>query len=184
MLGFTGLGRSQQRLQAKKEPKNNCKTDNQNGSKNKDDTVFHSKLKTYPYIGSSASSMMREKMKLLLREDETSHTKSREPSYATRAMVLLLFCGEERSTRCRQRRGLALPYMLLLLSFSRFTGPSSGPLLHGSVNPASTAALSCWMPRAMDFSSGNVLASTELSQVSHCCPVCARIICMKAGAKR
>jgi hypothetical protein len=42
MLGFTGLGRSQQRLQAKKEPKNNCKTDNQNGSKNKDDTVFHS----------------------------------------------------------------------------------------------------------------------------------------------
>src|SRR6266516_7235675 len=56
---------------------------------------------------------------------------SREPSYATRAMGLFLFFGEERSTRCRKRRSLALPYMLLLMSFSRFTWPSRGPLLHG-----------------------------------------------------
>src|SRR2546428_466339 len=67
---------------------------------------------------------------------------SRKPSHATRAMVLFLFFGEERSTRCRKRRSLALPYMLLFMSFSRFTCPSRGPLLHGRVNPARTAALS------------------------------------------
>lgn len=51
-------------------------------------------------------------------QDESLHSKS---SHATRAMVLFLFFGEERSTRCRKRRSFALPYMLLLMSFSRFT---------------------------------------------------------------
>src|SRR3989442_2048252 len=95
---------------------------------------------------------------------------SREPSHATRAMVLFLFFEEERSTRCRKRRSFARPYILLLMSFSRFTWPSRGPLLHGRVNPARTAALSCWRPLANDLNSGNVLSSTELSQVSNWCP--------------
>src|SRR6266487_5855506 len=40
----------------------------------------------------------------------------------------------------------------------------------GSVSPASTAALSCWIPLANDFNSGKWLSSTELSQLSNCCP--------------
>ncbi len=71
-----------------------------------------------------------------------------------------------------------------LMSFSRFTWPSRGPLLHGSVNPASTAALSCWIPLANDLNSGNILFSTKLSQVSNCSSVRSRIICMKACVKR
>src|ERR1700693_3666662 len=75
------------------------------------------------------------------------------------------------STRARSRGSLARPYMLRLMSLSRFTWPSRGPLLHGRVNPARTAALSCWMPLANDFNSGTWLASTKLSQMSNCCPV-------------
>src|SRR5260370_14362606 len=108
----------------------------------------------------------------------------RERSEGTGDRVLVHVFGEERSTRCRKRRSLALPYMLLFMSFSRLTCPSRGPLLHGRVNPARTAALSCWIPLANDLNSGNVLASTELSQVSNWCPVCSRIICMKAWTKR
>src|SRR5438876_12407855 len=49
------------------------------------------------------------------------------------------------STRARSRGSLARPYMLLFRSFSRFTCPSTGPVLHGNVNPANSAALTCWI---------------------------------------
>src|SRR6266487_359426 len=48
----------------------------------------------------------------------------------------------------------------------------------GSESPASTAALSCWIPLANDFNSGTWLRSAEVSQLSRCCPVCSRTICM------
>src|SRR6266487_6128091 len=64
-----------------------------------------------------------------------------------------LFLCQHASTRARSRGSLARPYMLLLISLSRFTCPSRGPWLQGNVNPASTAALSWWMPRAIDFNS-------------------------------
>jgi len=106
-----------------------------------------------------------------------------EPSHAIRARVLLLFFGEVRSTRCLKRRSLARPYILRLRSFKRFTCPSRGPLLHGSVHPAKTADLSCSIPLANDLNSGKVLSCTRLSHVSNCCPVCSRIMRMNACAR-
>src|SRR5260370_37020759 len=99
-------------------------------------------------------------------------------------MALFLFFGEERSTRCRKRCSLALPYMLLFMSFSRFTCPSRGPLLHGRVNHAKPAAFSCWILLANDLISGNVLASTDVSHDSYGCPEGYRSFCMQACMKR
>ncbi len=44
------------------------------------------------------------------------------------------------STRARSRSGLALPYPIRLINFTRVFWPSVWPLLHGDVNAADTAA--------------------------------------------
>lgn len=45
-----------------------------------------------------------------------------------------------RRTLARKRAKPARPYMDLLITFNRFTWPSTGPLLHGSAIAACTAA--------------------------------------------
>src|SRR5258708_32870316 len=71
-------------------------------------------------------------------------------SRAARAGAFSATC----STRARSRGSLARPYMLRLINLSRFTCPSTGPVLQGKVNPASTAAFSCWIPFSNDSCSG------------------------------
>src|SRR5690606_32935181 len=53
----------------------------------------------------------------------------------------LLFHAAQ-STRWRSRSKPALPYIWRLIVLSRFTSPSTGPLLHGSAMAARTAATS------------------------------------------
>jgi hypothetical protein len=53
----------------------------------------------------------------------------------------------------------------------RFTCPSTGPVLQGRVNPASTASLSLCTPVTNVRKAGSRLVSTLLSQASSCSPV-------------
>src|SRR5262245_21570325 len=46
------------------------------------------------------------------------------------------------TTRARSKASPARPYICRLMAFSRLTWPSTGPLLHGPVSAAATAASS------------------------------------------
>src|SRR5262249_36577412 len=52
------------------------------------------------------------------------------------------------STRCRSRQMPPRPYIWLSNFFSRLIWPSTGPVLHGRVTPASTASSSARNPLA------------------------------------
>ncbi len=67
-------------------------------------------------------------------------------------MLEMLFCYAARKTRCRSRSKFARPYMVRLISLSRFTWPSVWPLLHTIVSPARTAASSASSPVAKRWS--------------------------------
>ena len=54
----------------------------------------------------------------------------------------------KKGTRARRSTNPARPYICRLIVFSRFTCPSTGPLLHGSVTAAWTHASSRRMPSA------------------------------------
>jgi len=53
-----------------------------------------------------------------------------------------LFAQAACSTRARSSSDPARPYIVRLITFSRFTWPSTGPLLQASLRPACTAASS------------------------------------------
>ena len=80
------------------------------------------------------------------------------------------YCCSLRQTarRCFLSSCYRNPYILLLISFNRFTCPSTGPVLQGSVNPARTASLSRRIPVRKDSNSDRPLVSTSLSHCSSC----------------
>jgi hypothetical protein len=79
-------------------------------------------------------------------------------------------------TRALSRANPARPYIERLISFSRPIRPSTGPLLHGSPNPARTAASSWRIDRDSPRNSGTPLASARSSHAPNSCPIRARTI--------
>ncbi len=88
-----------------------------------------------------------------LRESQTgSPAKLMNRIWVAMPMLEMLFCYAARKTRCRSRSKFARPYMVRLISLSRFTWPSVWPLLHTIVSPARTAASSASSPVAKRWS--------------------------------
>src|SRR5262249_2512497 len=81
-----------------------------------------------------------------------------------------------RLTRARSSRHPARPYIDRLIVFSRFTWPSTGPLLHDSVNAAATAASSSRRPFAKVFNSLTPDSSAFANQSDSGRPTSLRII--------